>query len=130
MKACPRFSIDSNTHTYYNNLYGGKIMNILFCIVFVIMHEIFATIGGVIMALLPNWVVIIMCEVAIGFGASTITKKFFSKKNISSKAMYVCLILTVAACVLNIYSNGFSIPLVAYNIVGCIAVYTGLFDTD
>lgn len=103
-------------------------MNILFILLFIILYEVFAIAGGFVMAIFPNWVVITMCEVAIGFGTATLVKKIFSKKNISNLSLYVCLLAPIIGCGLNIYTNGFSLSLLWYNLIGCVSVYAGLFE--
>ena len=105
------------------------MINVLFIIIFIILYEVFALIGGFIMGILSNWVVFTMCEIAIGFGAAALTKKLFSNKKISEKSLYVCLLLSIIGCVLNIYTNGFSLSLLWYNIIGCVGVYAGLFES-
>lgn len=105
-------------------------MNVLFIIVFIIVYEIFATIGSVIMSILPNWVVVTMCEVAIGFCASTLTNKIFSKRKISIIALFVCLAYSIIGLIFNIYNNGFNISLLWYNSICCVSVGIGFFSIE
>lgn len=103
-------------------------MNILFVIVFIILHEVLATVGAILMGIFHNWIAIIIIECAVGFLSAMITVKIFRKKKISNIAKYVCIAFTIFGCILNLYSSGFGLSLLGYNIVGIIAVYAGLLE--
>ena len=106
------------------------MINILFIIVFIVLYELFSIIGGIVMAILPNWVVFTFCLVSIGIGSSYLTKRIFAKKKISNVALYICLLAPIIGTILNIYNNGFDLSTLWYNLIGCGSVFVGLFEID